>query len=497
MKGSVIAEIRQDLDELDFLCKEYKKSLLQFQKQLVKLKTHPAFPFLAKEAERLLEYLYDLQRQIAKSHSQINTASPKRLEELAHEKRKLFMQLRSCIPFVTSLVTSSDWQSPSFMHSLNSEAGIQEGDIIAHINDYKRDRHLNEERYQEQFLKEYVDGFKFPIGAYLTSSGMAALTTIITFLILQKKIKGPVLVGRSIYFENTEIMQNFFKKEKVLKVDEMNTEKILEVYDKNQPDLLLFDSLCNAPTVAVPDIPTILKYVALHAKKETFFIIDNSTLSIALQPLKILRLPSKVKLIVFESLNKYHQFGLDRVTAGIVWYRGSGFEKFYQARVHAGTNIPDNSVYALPTPNRKHLEARLSRHNRNAKYLSEALSTFIYERDLKKIEGIVYPGLVDHPSYAWVKKFSFQGSYFVISFKKPYQKVRVYQRFVKQVIENARKKKVAIVGGTSFGFNTTRIYLTAQNTDYGQPFIRVSLGTENLGKLEKIKEVFIDTIKSF
>ena len=64
-------------------------------------------------------------------------------------------------------------------------------------------------------------------------------------------------------------------------------------------------------------------------------------------------------------------------------------------------------------------------------------------------------------------------------------------------MENAKKKKVSINGGTSFGFNTTRIYLTARNTDYGMPFIRVSVGTENIIELEKVKDVFTKTLQSF
>lgn len=497
MKDSTVNDIRDDFDELHFLCVGYKNSLLEFKKSLSKIQNHPALPFLVSETDRLIKLLSDLKTKIAKTELQLKNEKSKQIEQFANTKREIFLELRTLIPLVSSLITSTDWQSPSFTHSLYSEAGIQEGKIIANLNDYKRDRHLNEEDYQEQFLKEYVDGFKFPAGAYLTSSGMAALTTIVTHLILEQKIKGPILIGKSIYFENTEIIETFFKEKKVIKVDEMKTEHILQLYDEKKPDLLLFDSLCNAPTVAVPNMPAILKHVSKQAKKETFFIIDNSTLSVALQPLKALRIPSKVKLIVFESLNKYHQFGLDRATAGIIWYRGSGFENFYKARVHAGTNIADRSTYALPRPNRVQLQKRLNRLNRNALYLAVSLETHISQNPSKKIEGIVYPGLKSHPGYSWAKNYSFQGSYFVISFKKPYQKISIYQRFVQEVMKNAKKKKVSINGGTSFGFNTTRIYLTARNTDYGMPFIRVSLGTENIIELEEVKDVFTKTLQSF
>ncbi len=489
------SDIYDDFEELLFLVAGYKKSLLQFKKEL--FKAGSASRFLTNQIDQLTKSFEDIDKQIQILQTKIKASKVEKIDYFSSKKRKLFLELRSVIPLVGSLITSTDWQSPSFEHSLHSEAGIQEGKIIAHINDYKRDQHLNERAYQEHFLREYVDGLKIPSSAYLTSSGMAALTTIITFLKSKKNVKGHVVIGKSSYFENIELVETFFNDRTIIKVDEMDTHSILKIFDQQVPDLIFLDSLCNTPTVAVPEIHTILKYASDHAKKDTFFIIDNSTLSIALQPLKKLRLPNKIKLIVFESLNKYHQFGLDRATGGIIWFRGTGMEELYDARDHAGTNIVDACVYSLPTPSRKHLQKRLDRLNRNAIYLAQNLHGYIQQHNLKTIDGIVYPGLSDHPSYKWAKDYSFQGSYFVIRFKREHRKVSEYQRFVTSLIQNARKQKVALTGGTSFGFNTTRVYLTAKNSDFGEPFVRVSLGTENLMELEKIKDVFESTLQSF
>jgi len=490
-----MTDTHDDFEELLFLCRGYQKSLKDFRKSLDPLKSHPSLAFIKDETDRLARLFTDLEQDITRICRRSKRAGD--IQKMTDQKWQYMTLLRSYIPLIGALITSLDWQSPSFTHSLHSQAGIQEGKIIANLNDYKRDQHLNERDYQERFMKEYVDGFKFPAGAYLTSSGMAALTTIITYLSAPGRIKGPVMIGESIYFENAELIETFFKDQKIIKVDEMDTKKVLATYDKMRPDLILFDSLCNSPSIAVPDVLTILKHVSENAKNNTFFVIDNSTLSVALQPLKTMSLKTKIKLLVFESLNKYHQFGLDRVTAGIVWYRGSGFEDLYYARDHAGTNIPDSSVYALPIPNRNLLQKRLLRHNRNAHLLAQTLQEYIKTTSPQKVADIIYPGLPNHPSYSWSSKYSFQGSYFVISFKKPYQKISVYQRFVGEVIKNAKKKKVSINGGTSFGFNTTRVYLTAKNTDFGMPFIRVSVGTENISDLRKLQDVFETVIKSY
>lgn len=497
MIDEALNDIQEDFEELLYLYDAYKSYLFDFKKSFSNIKNHPAYFSISSQTDDFILQLEQAMKTIDELREEIRTDNTIDSEFLSQKKREFFIVLRTKIPLIAGLITATDWQSPSFAHSLMSEAGIQEGKIDANINDYKRDRHLNEELYQSQFLKEYVEGFKFPVNSYLTSSGMAALTTIITYLITHKKSNGPVLIGESIYFENTELIETFFSDKEIIKVQEMDTQSIINLFDEKKPDLLLFDSLCNAPNVAVPNLPMLLKHVSQKATKETFFIIDNSTLALALQPLKYIRLNRKLKLIVFESLNKYHQFGFDRVTAGIVWHWGYGFGEFNFARVHAGTNIPDTSCYALPKPNRTFLTRRLVRLQRNTNFIAHELSDYIKKHHPQKIKAIVYPGLPDHPSNAWSKQYFFQGSYFVISFQEQYQSVREYQKFVNLAIKKAKKHRVSLTGGTSFGFNTSRIYLTARFSDYGTPFIRVSIGTENTSELEKLKHVFEETIASF
>ena len=82
----------------------------------------------------------------------------------------------------------------------------------------------------------------------------------------------------------------------------------------------------------------------------------------------------------------------------------------------------------------------------------------------------------------------FFGSYFTFGFKKKYQKVSFYQRFVKEVIKEANKRDLQIVSGTSFGLSTSRIYLTALRAEETVPFVRFAVGTENRYIIEKISE---------
>ncbi len=60
---------------------------------------------------------------------------------------------------------------------------------------------------------------------------------------------------------------------------------------------------------------------------------------------------------------------------------------------------------------------------------------------------------------------------------------------LKKILLNARKEKTNLIGGTSFGFDITRVYLTASHTQFARSFIRISAGMENLSQMEKIGRI--------
>lgn len=496
------ADIKGDFEELDYLYSTMILQLRAFTKQLQQSEKYiytDTVHFVKRQTENYLHNYTTAHDKIRVllDNLKTTTATKTNIELLTQQKHHYYQILRAQQGLVGSLITATDWQSPSFLHSTFSMAGRQTGKIIGMVNDYKRDRHLDEQEYEKRFVKEYIDGiFKLGVHAFLTNSGMAAFTTILNFLQMEKAITGlPVLIGKSIYFENKELIQKLIRT-KIITIDEMRTDHVLDVITKQKPSAIFLDSLCNATDIAVPDLKRIIRTVVKVAQKDTIIVIDNTGLSIALQPLKfIIGKTHKVQLITFESLNKYHQFGMDRVTGGIIWAYGKDTAKLFFAREHSGTNIGDSPCYILPVPSRRYLQSRLDRHNRNATYLAANLHDYALKNPRSKIASVIYPGLPHHESYAWSKGLSFQGSYFVLQFKPKHQTVRNYRRFLKMVIAEAKKQNVQIVAGTSFGFNTTRVYLTSLQSDYGTPFVRVSVGTENRLELEQIREVFINVLE--
>jgi cystathionine beta-lyase/cystathionine gamma-synthase len=219
----------------------------------------------------------------------------------------------------------------------------------------------------------------------------------------------------------------------------------------------------------VPELPPLL---AGLAGTPTYLVLDNTGLSVTCQPFALA--DESVRLIVFESLLKYAQLGLDRANAGVIVARSGDAERLSHYREHLGTNVADVAVHALPRPDRRVLERRLARLERNARLLAERLR-----------EGAGSLVEVVHP----------RGGCLSIVFREPDATLRREHALVEQAVAEAARRGVALLGGSSFGFDTTRIYLTAEGADYGEPFVRIAAGTEHRLEIERVAEALAAAVR--
>lgn len=477
----------EDCDELLWLIDGYRKKLVRFQKILQREKTF--LPIRIHEEHVSLAMRLD--ESLCKGINELSEVKKKLLAQknltdllcfASAKKQDWGMYLRSVQGIIGSIMVALDWQSPSYAASITPQAGSQRGRIYATLNDYKRDHHLDAYPYEKAFVKEYIDvPFKPFVRLYATSSGMAAFTTALNFLIMEKKITGSVIMGSNVYFENKELLVKSFGSS-LYEVDEFDTTGIIEKIKKFSPSVLFFDTISNSACMAMPDLETIIEHVKKNVKSDTYIVIDNTCASVFFQPLKkYIHTPRNLHFIVIESLNKFHQFGCDRVTGGIVWVYGKEAGRFFEYRMHLGTNIPDASVHALPMPNRERLTARMMRLSRNASLIAQGLQKYI---------SVVYPGLPAYKGFEWSKKNSFHGAFLVPQFVGKKNSVHAYQKFISNSIKIARNEGVGLIAGTSFGFSTTRVYLTALRASITTPFLRISAGTEQLWEIERLSEIF-------
>lgn len=418
-------------------------------------------------------------------------------ETLIARKGEASERLRVLQSVSAGLIASLDWQSPTFAHALASQAGRQEGLIRATINDYKRDRHFDAENYERAFAREYLSLPSHRLSEVcVMASGMAAFTTIVLHILSMCQSGDTVLIGKDSYFQNKRVLRYAFGS-RMRFVDEMDVEGILNAVKETNARALFLDTACNNASMAVPNLNALVLGLSKVVKQPLYLVLDNTVRSMTFQPASLLPLfGHALRLVVFESLMKFHQFGADRVTAGLAWAVGCPRDALFTTRMHAGTNIPDGHIHALPEPDRVVLQRRLDRLGRNAQWLAEALDQYLRQTPSLIISHVVYPGLASHPGYAWTKDMSFHGSYFVLAFADRSAKPEMYDRFVNAVMTEAKKAGVPINGGTSFGFDMTRIYLTARYAGEGTvPFLRVSVGMETIDEIKRLKEVFVHAIE--
>ena len=390
------------------------------------------------------------------------------------------------------MLTAGNWQSPSFLYSEFSQAGRETGTIRIGVDDYKRDIFPDEREYGRLFVKEYVDsGLRLQPVAFPTSSGMSAITTILGHLRKTVPADAVILAGSSTYFQTKWVLEQLFPG-KVHYIDETDTERIVAFVQEHQPPIVFLDSIGNSPELLMPNLPELLPRLSSVLSSHSTLVFDNTTTATTFQPLRFL--PTRitgVRVIVVESLLKYHQCGFDRVNGGIIWtLAGLSIQDLGHARIHMGTNISDVSLCALPSPNRALLERRLLRIGRNARRLAERLDQALVGRP-SVVSRIVYPSLKSHPSSAWAQHLPFCGGFFVFEFAPGKKTFGHYDAFLSKVFSEAKKRNVAIVGGTSFGFNTTRVHIPGRTGLLKDAFVRVSVGTETAQEIEALGDVFV------
>ena len=481
-----VADLEADFEELLVLARSAEAGLAEAGDEIARASLRAPTSELVtsqhrsarRRYRRIAERLLALRAQAAGAR-----ASRSLLDELAAEKASLSDLLRVEQSLTAALLAAAAWQSPSFLHSIASSAGRHEGRIRAHWNDYKRDRHLDADRYERRYLHALVDGPP-DLRALLASCGMAAFTTVLSFLQLEGKLTGSVLAGAGLYHESRFLLQRALPG-RVQLVDEADTGSLLRAISELRPSALFLDSLSNTKWMPVPDLARVLENLA---GTETYLVIDNTCLSVACQPFAVAH--ESVRMIVVESLLKYAQLGLDRANAGVIIARSDDVDGLSDYREHLGTNVADVAAHALPRPDRAVLERRLARLQRNALLLAARLRA-----GTGNSVEVVYPGLPSHRCAAVAGRLPFRGGCVSIGFAEADATLRRERALVNAAIAEATRRGVALFGGSSFGFDTTRIYLTAEGADYGEPFVRIAAGTEHRLEVERVAEALAAAVR--
>lgn len=390
---------------------------------------------------------------------------------------KLFQVCHELYGMMGAICTSDHWQSPAFDQVYVDEAGDERKQIISNVNDYKRDQHPIGIAWEKAYARAFLThSFVTTPNAFATTSGMAALT--VATLIVQERLPKEyrIAVGRHSYFENLELLHMVFPKQNLYMFDEDHADTLLSL----RPHAVFFDLLANDPAMTVADAGGIIRIVGKMGY-HVDVVIDTTCTSIAhLQVPVRFRMTDRISIIGFESLNKYHQFGLDRTTGGVIWAKGVMEDAIYRTRDHAGVNISENAAMMLPTPHKVLHTAYLQQLERNAHAIAYRLERLSHIR-------VSFSGLPNHPDTRIAKRIGYTGSFVSISF--PESGWRRYRTAMQKIMQIAKQSGVPIVAGSTFGMPITRVYTWTPRSAFEKPFLRIAAGLETPEEIARVCEV--------
>lgn len=415
-------------------------------------------------------------------------------EEFFIHKTQLQHNLRLLQSMLGAVLAAGNWQSPSIHFTRESQAGGETGLIKAITNDYKRDRHRDEQRYAKQFINAYVENKTFlkPI-AFVTSSGMAAVLTTLTYVHARMPASARVLVGNATYFQSRWILESIFPNQ-IEYCDENNVDEIIAKAKKLNPILVFLDTLSNNAHALV-NIEELLPRLQRVLSKDASIVLDNTGLALFCQPHRYFsQHPFSPQLFVIESLSKYQQFGLDRVNGGVVWSPlGFSLVEMKIAHANCGTIVPDMSILSHPAPNKDLLEQRLLRIGRNTSLLAQKIDT-ISRSGQGLVVRVVYPGLPTHPAYEWARRSIFTGGFFSCEFSSAITASFSPQILKRRLLTEAERRGISLVEGVGFGFDVTRVYLLPPTPSVPKTVLRVSAGIETMYEIERLADLFEDVL---
>src|SRR5205823_966560 len=134
-------------------------------------------------------------------------------------------------------------------------------------------------------------------------------------------------------------------------------------------------------------------------------------------------------------------------------------------------------------PRRCSCSTTRARLGRNA----EALAAHVEDAGSPFVRA-THPSLESHRGHALARRLWFRGGYVELDLgvdAGPDER----RRFAARLLAEARRRSVPLVAGASFGFDVTRVYVTAADASAGTPFVRVAAGTEHRLAVERMKEV--------
>jgi len=278
-------------------------------------------------------------------------------------------------PVVNPIFATSTFRFRSAQHGADLFAGREEGYIYS--------RMLNP---TVKGLEDCVAALEGGTRSLATSSGMAALATIVTTLC---SAGDHVICSEAVYGPSGTLLTDILSRFGVLTALVNTTDlAAVEAAIRPQTRLLMLETPGN-PTLAISDIAALAEICHRHS---IILAVDNTFMS------PVLQRPFDFGAdIVFHSLTKFLNGHADVVGGIIVVKEEEHYRRFRRVLNHLGGVLAPFEAF-LVHRGIKTLHLRMPRHCANAQQVAQFLETH------PKVAWVRFPGLASHPQFELARR---------------------------------------------------------------------------------------------
>jgi cystathionine beta-lyase/cystathionine gamma-synthase len=419
------------------------------------------YPHLQPENKSLCAYLEKILRTLKNHFKKLEETLPTVNTTCYTLRFRLHQRLRVLDKSVVSLYTNQSWQSPS-------QSNIFRQGITPPLTQYEYQRM----ELDRNWVEKKINSFHTPIPSCIQetlvlNSGMGAFSLIMATLV-EKMIpeNSYICVGDQSYFE----IKDYFQENKSIKstfVKETDIESIIDHVVNEDCMAINLDVISNTFNGTPLDKHSLFsKLTRIKRSKPLYLLLDTTLMGPDFQCsdyLKDANWPSYLHVILYRSLQKFDQFGDDKVSGGTITVIASDKTNILplnKYRSILGINCPEQNLYAYCL--KKDITSkRVRRINRNAELLFHKFR----ESDLFELT-------YNQGGLLFLKLNNDQ-----INYKEKYE----------EYIENCMNKNfdrgLFVIDSNSFGFNHTHIMHI--DTPKGDGYIRIAPGMETLADINK------------
>lgn len=302
----------------------------------------------------------------------------------------------------------------------------------------------------------------------LTSSGMAAFTTIQLYLLQQLNINDNILLPPYIYFEAMEQLQGL-KHINLLYSPTFDAEDIVHEAEKTNAHVVFIDPVANIVGLPTTNIRHFAKIVcSCPGWADRIVVIDGTMVSGGMTIYDWFKGPHAPTVLYYESASKYLQLGLDLQMAGVVVYPSRLDECMRTIRRNAGTVLYSRGATLMPPVDYRLYQTRTSLLSDNAEKIHEHLQT-----GLRSVAEACFPNV-------W-REFGWRHGGALITIcllGDGMNNKEGLEACIELILRAAEARDTPLTKGVSFGFSTSRISAASSMARDSEPFLRIAVGID-------------------